>query len=262
MVQELESLVWANDHPIPVHQTATAVKHGGLVLGAFVEDKLIGFQYSFAGFNGHHTYLCSHALGIHPEYRIAGIGEKLKRTQREIAIQKGYDLIVWTYDPLETVNGYLNIKKLGAICSSYEENCYGDMTDVLNMGLPSDRFMVEWWIKEDRTVQTLGKYQQNLTTGLKAKSVLTVKQTTQGIPCPEEVDLTVDDDQVFLQVPVPAKFQLIKDIDLDIAINWRLKTRAVFTHYFQQGWQVFDFIKADSNELNTVHSYVMRKMTK
>ncbi|WP_245552857.1 hypothetical protein [Brevibacillus massiliensis] len=52
MVRDLECLVWASDDPVPVHQTITVVKHGGMVLGAFEGDRLIGFQYSFAGFDG------------------------------------------------------------------------------------------------------------------------------------------------------------------------------------------------------------------
>lgn len=47
---------------------------------------------------------------------------------------------MWTYDPLETVNGYLNLSKLGGVCTQYIENCYGEMPDILNAGLPSDRF--------------------------------------------------------------------------------------------------------------------------
>ena len=35
---------------IPVHQTLTAAKNGGLIIGAFDGEKLVGFSYGFPGF--------------------------------------------------------------------------------------------------------------------------------------------------------------------------------------------------------------------
>ncbi|MDF2681402.1 MAG: family N-acetyltransferase, partial [Brevibacillus sp.] len=67
-VRDLEKIIWGEDDPVPVSHAITAVKNGGMVLGAYVEDQLIGFQYSFAGFNGQKTYLCSHTLGVHPNF--------------------------------------------------------------------------------------------------------------------------------------------------------------------------------------------------
>lgn len=75
---------------IPLHQTMTAVKNGGLIIGAYDGDKLVGFSYGFAGFTEGEPYLCSHMLGIHPDYRSQKIGEQLKLRQRELAIDMGY----------------------------------------------------------------------------------------------------------------------------------------------------------------------------
>ena len=62
-VQQLELNVWGMS-AIPLHQTLTAVKNGGIVVGAYQEDKLVGFSYGFAGFREGKSYLCSHMLGI------------------------------------------------------------------------------------------------------------------------------------------------------------------------------------------------------
>jgi predicted GNAT superfamily acetyltransferase len=113
-IQELEFKVWGTE-TIPTHQTLTAVKNGGIMVGAYDGEQLIGFSYGFAGFRDGKSYLCSHMLGIDEAYRSQGIGEKLKLTQRDIAIAKGYDRMHWTYDPLETRNGYLNLSKLNGI---------------------------------------------------------------------------------------------------------------------------------------------------
>ncbi|MFY0545986.1 GNAT family N-acetyltransferase [Brevibacillus sp. H7] len=256
MVRELEKLVWGSEESVPVEQTITAVKHGGMVLGAFLGERLIGFQYSFAGYDGKKTYLCSHSLGIHPDYRASGIGYRLKLAQRTEAIRKGYDLITWTYDPLQTVNGNLNIRKLGAICSTYIENCYGDMNDQLNAGVPSDRFQVEWWITSDHVMDTLRK-KRDPDSSVGFPAVIETTTNDQGFGVPLQVDLTLDQSAGKLLVPVPSSFQRLKEHDIGLAIEWRMKTRAVFSHYFQNGWSVREFVKQDGPE--PVHYYVLDK---
>ncbi|WP_312112990.1 GNAT family N-acetyltransferase [Brevibacillus reuszeri] len=256
-VKELEEMIWASDDPVPLHQTMTAVKHGGMVIGAFVGEHLIGFQYSFAGFDGEKAYLCSHTMGIHPEYQKSGVGEKIKRTQQKAAIEKGYDLVLWTYDPLETVNGNLNIRKLGATCTTYIQNCYGEMTDILNAGIPSDRFQVEWWIKRPNVIDILTNPRKRSEMDGFAKPVLHLEINPQGDPEPQSIDLTQEQYEGQLVVAVPAAFQEVKERNFDLALRWRMATRGVFKHYFQNGWLVSDFIKSDRAE--PVHYYVMEK---
>lgn len=100
-MQEIETAVWQMP-PLPVHQTFTALNNGGIILGAFDDKKLIGFLYSFAGFDGHVSYICSHMLGILPAYRASGLGVQMKIKQAEIARDMGYQMITWTFDPLES----------------------------------------------------------------------------------------------------------------------------------------------------------------
>jgi predicted GNAT superfamily acetyltransferase len=257
MVRDLEKVIWAQDDPVPLHQTATAVKHGGMVIGAFLGDRLVGFQYSFAGFDGKKTYLCSQNLGLDPEFRSLGIGGKLKLEQRLEAIRIGYDLITWTYDPLETMNGNLNIKKLGAVCSTYLENCYGDMTDILNAGVSSDRFQVEWHIASSRVKDRLTKSSYDLQFSTDVPKLIHVTTNDHGLIMPANIDLSLESFDDKLYVPVPAAFQKLKELDLSLAIDWRLKTRAVFTHYFAKGWQVADFVKNNGSE--PVHFYSLEK---
>ncbi|TCP21171.1 putative GNAT superfamily acetyltransferase [Scopulibacillus darangshiensis] len=250
-VRELESIIWSRSESTPSHQTLTAVKNGGLVIGAFAEDKqLIGFQYSFPGFDGNNVYLCSPILGIHPEFRKLGIGEKLKRRQKEEAIKKGYDLIVWTYDPLETVNGHLNLHKLGAVCSTYIENCYGEMDDGLNQGMPSDRFLVEWRTRDDR------KTRKNNDEHRINEDFSVIKTAhIDGYPEPIDIDLTKSRETGSLLVPVPSNFQKLKKGRLDLALEWRKNTRQVFSHYFKNGWTAIDLVRHPSDA--TLYCYVL-----
>jgi predicted GNAT superfamily acetyltransferase len=250
-VRDLECLIWADDDPVPVNHTITVVKNGGIAIGAFCGDRLIGFQYSFPGFDGSNVYLCSHSMGIHPDFRRMGIGEKLKLRQREEALNMGYHLIVWTYDPMETVNGYLNLSKLGGVCTKYIENCYGEMADILNAGLPSDRFLVEWNIAE-----VSSKRREDSDDIHEVPLLIHVEDDALGFPVPKTVFLDSEKDANVLYVPVPNQFQTIKSNNLKAALEWRLKTRQVFTHYLSNGWIVTALRKSDNPYL---HHYVLNK---
>ncbi|GED15863.1 GNAT family N-acetyltransferase [Aneurinibacillus migulanus] len=256
-IMELEKVVWKTDVPMPADQMVTAAKHGGMVLGAFLDDRLIGFQYSFAGFDGKQAYLCSHMLGTHPDYRYMKIGEKLKWKQREIALTLGYDRITWTYDPLETANGYLNIHKLGAVCSTYIENCYGNMQDSLNRGISSDRFQVDWHIRSQRVVSRAEGEQQQYN-DVPDSLLFDWKQDENGYPVPaaEEVDWGRLEGTT-MHLPVPAQFQQMKKQNKSLAIQWRTMTHHAFTYLFERDWIVTDLIR---NEKTTpVHFYVLHR---
>ena len=70
--------------------------------------------------------------------------------QREDALARGFELMEWTFDPLEIKNAYLNIERLGAIARRYNVNQYGITSSPLQGGLPTDRLVAEWWLKSKR----------------------------------------------------------------------------------------------------------------
>ncbi|AMA74490.1 Predicted acetyltransferase, GNAT superfamily [Aneurinibacillus thermoaerophilus] len=255
-ITELEKQIWQTDTPMPVDQMLTAAKHGGIVLGAFVGERLVGFQYSFAGYNGQKAYVCSHMLGTHPDFRHMKIGEKLKWAQREEALKLGYDLVTWTYDPLELVNGYLNIHKLGAVCSTYIENCYGNMQDSLNSGIASDRFQVEWHIRSERVARR-AKGELTPKAEIPKKFLMDWRTDIHNDPVPGKADWRQLQENHVLYVPVPAYFQQIKRRNKPLAIAWREAAREVFARLFCEGWAVTDVIRNDKEA--PVHFYVLHK---
>jgi predicted GNAT superfamily acetyltransferase len=95
-------------------------------------------------------------LAVRESYRNRGIGQKLKLAQRDDAIARGFELMEWTFDPLEIKNAYLNIEKLGAIARRYNINQYGYTSSPLQGGLPTDRLVAEWWLKSKRVIAVLG----------------------------------------------------------------------------------------------------------
>jgi len=85
-VQELQRLVWPGSETevIPAHTLLAVVHNGGLLLGAFVNEKLVGAAWGFPGFystpDGPRLKHCSHILAVHPEWRDSGLGFGLKRS--------------------------------------------------------------------------------------------------------------------------------------------------------------------------------------
>lgn len=228
-MQELEGRIWGMT-TIPTHQTLTAVKNGGIMVGAYINNQLIGFSYGFAGFDNGKSYLCSHMLGIDQAYRSQGIGEMLKQKQREIATHKGYDMMKWTYDPLETRNAYLNLTKLNGICNTYIENCYGEMQDGFNKGLPSDRFEIHWHLKSPYVVKKQKINAENPIT------LNTITFNQEGLPVFEQGNTHRELSEYSYSVDVPKVFQGLKVSSKELALDWRRKTRTLFQRLFQSGY--------------------------
>jgi predicted GNAT superfamily acetyltransferase len=153
----LQKEVWSfsDAELVPVRIFVLATKIGGHVIGAFDGRELIGFAVAIPGMRGGHSYLHSHMLAVRQQYRNGGLGRRMKLFQREEALARGFDLMEWTFDPLEIKNAYLNIEKLGAIARRYNVNQYGITSSPLQGGLPSDRLVAEWWMKSERVTGLL-----------------------------------------------------------------------------------------------------------
>jgi predicted GNAT superfamily acetyltransferase len=251
-VEALSTVVWpgAELDVVPGHLLLTVAHNGGLVAGAFDGNRLIGFVFGFLGLDERWYAAklkhCSHQLGVHPDYRSAGVGYALKHYQRQFVREQGLDLVTWTYDPLLSRNAQLNIAKLGAVCSTYRRNIYGELRDGLNAGLPTDRFLVDWWVASDRVerrVQGTDDRQPALA-GLLASGAFPVNPPgPDGVPmppAPEGLDRRPAGAPVLLEIP--ADFLALKAADRTLATAWRLGTRAVFEALFASGLAVTDFV--------------------
>ena len=153
----LQKEVWnfSDADLVPLRMFVVAEKVGGQVIGAFDGTELVGFGLAIPGFRGGHSYLHSHMVAVRSGYRDRGLGRRIKFFQREDALARGFDLIEWTFDPLEIKNAYLNIEKLGAIARRYNVNQYGITSSPLQGGLPTDRLVAEWWLRSKRVESVL-----------------------------------------------------------------------------------------------------------
>jgi predicted GNAT superfamily acetyltransferase len=129
---------------VPVAIMAGAQKVGGLVLGAFDGPTLVGFSFAFLGRLHEHLVLYSQLTGVEPGQQARGVGRLLKFEQRRRARDMGLDYVVWAFDPLQASNASFNLAVLGATSRTYEVDLYGPRTDALNIGLATDRLLVEW----------------------------------------------------------------------------------------------------------------------
>ena len=105
---------------------------------------MVGFAFSIVGVKDGQPTQWSHMMGVLPEYRRQGLGRELKLAQRERALAGGFDLMEWTFDPLQALNAHLNFAKLGVVCDEYGVNIYGESSSALHRGTPTDRFVVQW----------------------------------------------------------------------------------------------------------------------
>lgn len=154
----LQKEVWnfTDAELVPLPLFVVAQRIGGQVLGAFDGNDLIGFALAIPGARAGRPFLHSHMLAVRVGYRNTGIGRRIKLFQREDALARGFELIEWTFDPLEIKNAYLNLERLGAITRRYNINQYGTMSSPLHGGLPTDRLVAEWWLRSRRVTALLG----------------------------------------------------------------------------------------------------------
>jgi predicted GNAT superfamily acetyltransferase len=144
---------------VPLRMFVVSQKIGGQIIGAFDGNELVGFAFSIPGSRAGHAYLHSHMLAVRDTWRNHGLGRRLKLAQREDALQHGFELLEWTFDPLEIKNAHLNLARLGAIARRYSINHYGYSSSPLQGGLPTDRLVAEWWLKSKRVLNLLEKNQ-------------------------------------------------------------------------------------------------------
>jgi predicted GNAT superfamily acetyltransferase len=267
-VEVLQRQAWAMPDDlevVPLHLLVTVQRNGGLLLGAFDDEGLVGFVFGFPGLTAEgRAKHCSHMMAVAPAYQSLGVGYQLKLAQRTHVLAQGFDLITWTYDLLESRNAYLNLHKLGGVCRTYVRDYYGPMADGLNRGLPSDRFEVEWWIGEERVQRRLAHpplthrplVDSLSPQGARKQSPLpwgrgggrgklppaahVPRKTPAGLLAPGP--LTLDADAPYVQVEVPANYQAIKAADPGLALEWRLATREMFEAYFAAGYTAVDFV--------------------
>ena len=239
--ERLQQHAWRFSDPldvIPLTNLVTAQKWGGLVLGAFDEGgELHGFCYGFLGRDPEGRLVhCSHMLAVDERARNRGLGARLKWAQRDYVLAQGVDMIVWTFDPLESINACLNFGKLGGLSDDYVINLYGETASKLHAGTTTDRLTIKWLIDSPRVKKRAtgeaGKVVETLIAGgLEAPWALQADGSGPGEP-----DLELDAPRILCEIPV--NVQDVKVHDHRAVVAWRGATQGVFNAYFERGYYV------------------------
>jgi predicted GNAT superfamily acetyltransferase len=257
-VERLQHAIWEGSEldVVPAHMLMAIAHNGGLIIGAIVAEQLVGFVVGFPGLeaepDGWHLKHTSHELGVHPAYRGQGLGFALKRAQWQMVRHQNIDLITWTYDPLQSRNAHLNLARLGGICNKYQRDFYGPLRDGLNFGLPSDRFVIDWWLNSPRVESRLSRRARrrlDLAHYLSAdiRIINPSQLDPRNLPTPGDLlwDLSPDGgeftDALFL-IEIPSDFQKLRVVDIELAGAWRRHTRQIFETAFTRGYLASDFI--------------------
>jgi predicted GNAT superfamily acetyltransferase len=247
---ELQKIIWGFDDPydlVPVPLLLVSQRNDGIVLGAFNGDVMTGFVYSLPGTHKGVKLQWSHMLAVLEEYRNSDIGYRLKMAQYEMAQRLGYELIEWTYDPLESRNAHFNLKKLGCLAFEYEVNVYGETSSPLHKGMPTDRFIAHW------AVPPFEKELPAWPAPPESPALVTQTRTEGKALVIDGVDLTSKETFVFIEIP--ENIQAVKTHSSEAAMQWRLKTREAFLHYLKNGYVVYSFVRFASRSF-----YVLRAL--
>jgi len=244
-VVDLEHAVWgytdsADTVTVPVF--IFTVKRGATLIGAFdADDRMVGFAYAVVGMKDGRPMLWSHMTGVLPDYR-GGLGYRLKLEQRARALAQGYELIEWTFDPMQAMNAHLNFAKLGGVVEEYAENFYGESTSALHRGTPTDRLIVSWRIGEPHVIRRLDQTPSLLVRSHEVGEapVANVTAIDGEWRVVKSLDLTVSERRLWIEIPTG--FTQMQQQAPERALQWRLHVRQMFQAYFAQGYRAVDFV--------------------
>jgi predicted GNAT superfamily acetyltransferase len=244
-VVQLEEEIWGYTDPadtVTVPVFIITVKRGGILIGAFDGSRMIGFAFSIVGMKDRRPTQWSHMMGVVAGYRRSGLGRALKLAQRDRAIAGGFDLMEWTFDPLQALNAHLNFTKLGVVCDEYARNLYGESTSALHRGTPTDRFVVQWQLREAHVERRIAQTEHGFT--LRASDAATAPIINETMDAgewrrPGPVDFTCEAPRLWVEIPVG--FTEIQQRAPALALEWRQCTREIFETYFGRGYRVVDF---------------------
>lgn len=220
---------------VPASVLLVAQKIGGVVAGAFGPDqRMLGFVFGITGVEQGALVHWSHMLAVRPEARGMGIGERLKRHQRELLRALGVATMRWTFDPLVARNAHLNLVRLGARVAAYVPNMYGaDTGSPLHGPGDTDRIVASWDLTAADGVPGLP--------APAARAPVVNAPAADGIPA-----LVPAAGERAVRIVVPRDVQAVAP---ESRAAWRATTREAFLTYLGRGYVVSGFHRGAGDEL-------------
>ena len=217
---------------VPAAVLWVAVNTGGIVAAALDEGgDFAGFIFGITGWRDGRPTHWSDMLAVRSDLRGRGLGLMLKRHQRDTLLRRGVDDVVWTFDPLESRNAWLNLSRLGATTREYRRDCYGPSTSPLH-SLGTDRVIVRWHLASDRVRDRMD-----------GGAVPVVDAGDAPVINPDGAAADLDLGAPRLRLRIPADIQALKAADPDAAVQWRAATRTAFEAYFARGYEAVELLR-------------------
>ena len=265
---DFQRTIWGADFGeiVPAAILWVVGRNGGVVAGAFEGDALVGFLFGLTGLRDRQLVHWSDMLAVSPAARGRGIGQALKRYQRQRLLDAGISLCNWTFDPLEARNAHLNFARLGVTSAQYVRDCYGTSDSPLHRGLPTDRLIVDWLVASPRVRERMdaaippaepahppvAASPEPAPQPVPAETSRDPAMARAINPCGGEPRLDLEDST--LRLLIPPRIRELAETDPDAALQWRHRTRAAFEAYFGRGYRAMEVEPAADG----LYAYVLR----
>ena len=254
-VQDAQRRAWGGldeSSVVPIATLVGAHRHGGLVLGAFLEDgSAVGVSFAFLGRVDGRLALYSQLTGIVPGRQGSGLGTRIKLAQRDYALKQGLELIAWAFDPLQAGNARFNVRRLGATVREFVADMYGPRSDPLNRGTPTDRVIALWETSpKPRPVADPARHRR-------------LPKLVEASPSPDasprfHPERLRDVDAVAVEIP-PEIGRLRREAP-EVAAGWLTAIRSGLIAAFESDFRIRDFLDpADTNR--PVPAYLLVRET-
>lgn len=239
----LQREIWGPEFSegVPPSLLMATQKVGGVAAGAFDRGgRLLGFVFGLSGIRAGRPAHWSDMLAVREDARGLGLAVRLKMYQRQELLRNGIEVALWSYDPLEARNAHINLNRLGARPIEYVSDMYGEATgSALHAGLPTDRLLVEWELRDPR-VETLVSGEALPATWRAPGAPIVNTVLSGGTVMPRAPELP---DAPEVRVEIPADLQSVKRGTPELARTWRMSTRRAFTHYMNRSYRVVGFAR-------------------
>jgi predicted GNAT superfamily acetyltransferase len=124
------------------------VTAGNFVALAEYKGEAVGALVGHIGLDDR-MFLYSGPMAVLQEHRRHGVGAAMKRHQREWALRRGIDRIVWPFHPRNVSSAYVSLSLPGVRCDRFETDYYGPAP-------AGSRLLASWHLHEgDRSVSPI-----------------------------------------------------------------------------------------------------------
>ena len=187
------------------------------------------------------TALHSHITGVLPAGLGRAVGYALKLHQRVWALERGIEVVSWTFDPLIRRNAWFNLGKLAARPVRYLVDFYGAMPDAINAGDATDRLYLHWRLASAEVCAAVDRPDGPPPEVLEAAAlrrngfVDLIELASDGSPTPVRHG---GESAPGVLVAIPADIEALRRTDLDAALRWRHVVRQALTTSLVAGMQI------------------------